>query len=59
VGDKERQNSAFIRNLVLLRGTEGQGETRGCGQIAVKDLGRYVHHLLVPIDAELGTHPRG
>ncbi len=33
VGDRERQNSAFISNLCLL---EGQGETPGCGQIAVK-----------------------
>ena len=30
--DRERQNSAFIRNLVLLRDTERQGETPGCGQ---------------------------
>jgi hypothetical protein len=28
--------SAFIENLGLLRDTEGQGETPGCGQIAVK-----------------------
>jgi hypothetical protein len=36
VGDRERQNRAFIRKLVLLRDTEGQGETASCGQIAVK-----------------------
>jgi hypothetical protein len=36
MGDRERQNRAFIRKLVLLRDTEGQRETPGCGQIAVK-----------------------
>ena len=36
VGDRERQNSAFIRDLSLLSDTEGQGETPGYGQIAVK-----------------------
>jgi hypothetical protein len=36
VGDRERQNSAFFGNLGILRDTEGQGETPGCGQIAVK-----------------------
>ena len=28
----------FIENLGLLRDTEGQGETPGCGQIAVRKL---------------------
>ena len=36
VGDSERQNRAFIENLDLLRDTEVQEETPGCGQIAVK-----------------------
>ena len=36
MGDRERQNSAFFGNLGILRDTEGQGETPGCGQIAVK-----------------------
>ena len=29
---------ALMRDLVLLRNTEGQGETPGCGQIAVKPI---------------------
>jgi hypothetical protein len=36
VGDRERQNRASKKNLVLLRDTEGQGETPDCGQIAVR-----------------------
>jgi hypothetical protein len=36
VGDRERQNRVIIKNLGLLRDTEGQGETPDCGQIAVK-----------------------
>jgi hypothetical protein len=36
VGDRERQNSAFIENLGLLRNTEGQEETSDCGHITVK-----------------------
>ena len=34
--DRARQYPALIGNLGLLRDTEGQGETPGCGQIAVK-----------------------
>jgi len=36
VGDRERQNRAFIRDSALLDGQGGQGETPDCGQIAVK-----------------------
>ena len=36
MGDRERQNRAFFGNLGILRDTEEQGETPGCGQIAVK-----------------------
>jgi hypothetical protein len=39
VGDRARQNRAFIGNLGRLRDTEGQGETPSCGQIAVKTWG--------------------
>jgi hypothetical protein len=36
VGDRGRQNRAFIRVLHCWRDREGQGETPSCGQIAVK-----------------------
>jgi hypothetical protein len=51
VGDRERQKRALIENLVLLRATEGQGETPGCGQIAVKNL-ELLRRILEPEAAE-------
>src|SRR5215212_12122167 len=36
VGDGERQNPAFSGNFGLLKDREGQGETPGCSQTAVK-----------------------
>src|ERR671920_721647 len=41
--DRGRQNSAFIRNLVLLRDTEGQEETPGCGQNCGQNLCSETH----------------
>ena len=51
MGDRERQKRALIENLVLLRDTEGQGETPGCGQIAVKNL-ELLRRILEPEAAE-------
>ncbi len=34
--DAERQNSAFIGYLALLKDRKGRGETRGCGTVVVR-----------------------
>jgi hypothetical protein len=58
VGDRERQNRTFIRKLVLLRDTEGQGETPGYGQIAVKPVGLRAAALRAGSRKRLRVRPR-